>query len=167
MRKDHTFTSERLYFRGISEQDTDALVRWRSDPDVIRYFRNPTPVTREGHLKWLTGSYQNNPDRHDFIVIEKESESPIGTVGLNMSDDGLCEVSYMIAEPGFQRRGYAVEAIRAVMDEAQKEGIHAFMAEIHRDNTASIRTIERLGFTLDRRQEPFLFFVREAEGEGC
>ena len=52
----YAFISERLSFRSITVEDTREIVKWRSDPDIIRYFKNPRPLTIEEHLKWYQHS---------------------------------------------------------------------------------------------------------------
>ncbi len=160
MQKDHVFTSTRLTFRGINETDTELLVKWRSDETVIRYFRTSVPVTEAGHTKWYRESYISNPNRYDFIIFKKNSGQAMGTVGVNdlNRESGSCEISYMIAESAFQRKGYAVEAIRAMMDLMLTEDIRHFFAEIHSDNLASIRTIQKLGYELSAQRPPFLIY---------
>lgn len=104
--------------------------------------------------------------RFDFIIVEKQSQRPIGTVGINHIDLGKCscEISYMIAEPAFQRKGYAVEAIAAMMDTAMREGICRFFAEVHSQNAASRRTIEKLGYVRYSEQKPFITYYKLGNG---
>lgn len=168
MDKNRAFSSERLYFRGINETDTDRLVSWRSDFQVIRYFRNPVPITREDHERWYQTVYLQDFGRFDFIIIEKQSRRAIGTVGINHIDlkGHSCEISYMIAEPKFQREGYAVEAIAAMMDTAVKESIYHFFAEVHSQNIASQRTIEKLGYSRCGEQCPFITYYKQVNGNG-
>lgn len=168
MDKNSTFLSERLCFRGINETDTDCLVIWRSDPQTIRYFRRPVPITKEDHERWYQTAYLQDFGRFDYIIIEKQSQKAIGTVGVNHVDlrARSCEISYMIVEPAFQRKGYAVEAIATVMDIAEQEGICLFFVEIHSENIASRRTIEKLGYTCLNEQQPFVTYYKQVNVNG-
>ena len=159
MRKDDTFESERLSFRGINENDAKLLVKWRSDSEVIRFFRLPEPISMEQHLRWYEWSYRNNPNRYDYVIIDKETKRAIGTVGASkFSEENDWEVSYMIAETAYRRRGYAVEAIAAIMERLRQEGIACFVAEIHRENIASVKTVEKLGFQFCEEHTPFCIY---------
>lgn len=148
MKKDDVFESERLLFRGIQEEDAPVLVRWRSDPEAIKFFRNPRPLTLGGHLNWFSRHYLPDRSRFDFLVLTKAGSIPIGTVGVQSLSlqDGTCELSYMIAERDHQRKGYAKESILAIIRRLETEEIHFFRAIIHRENVASIRTVDSLGF---------------------
>lgn len=149
MCKEDTFESCNLQFHGIGEGDTECLVRWRSDPDVIRYFYDPTPVTRESHLYWYRNRYLIDDSRFDFIVSEKKSGRSIGFVSIKdiCKEHRAGEISYTIAEKEFQRKGYAKEAILALMGYLRQD-ITTIYADIHQENIPSIRTVTALGFFL-------------------
>jgi RimJ/RimL family protein N-acetyltransferase len=74
------------------------------------------------------------------------------------------EIGYAIA-PQFRRQGYAVEATAAVLQWLDGEGVERVLAGCHMKNIASVRTLRKLGFTLDgshARQSAF-WWVRRAE----
>lgn len=153
------FGSERLRFSGIGEEDAEILVRWRSSPELIRHFVNIKPVTLEGHLAWFRQQYWTDKSRYDFLIRDKATGAAIGTVGIKDWVKTCCEISYMIAEPAYQRKGLAREAIGAMMDTMKGEGVTRFVAVIHPDNAPSIRTVEGLGYTLEAEGNGFLHYV--------
>lgn len=161
MTKDMAFESGRLFYCGINLTDTDNIVRWRSDPELIKYFRTTIPITKESHLNWYENLYIKDPTRFDFVIVEKESRVGIGTVGAANIDraDGSFEISYMIGEPNFQRKGYASEAIAAMLRFMRSEGIRTAIAEIHKDNTASVNMVQKLGFTERFCNGDFIKFI--------
>jgi len=161
MNKQETFESKRLLFKGISEQDFDYLVKWRSNLDLIKYFRNPTPITKESHISWYEKSYLNDLTRYDFVVIDKNSGQKIGTVGVNSIDyeKGTCEISYIIAENDFRRKGFASEAVLTMINKVRMEGILTVHAEIHKENLASIKMIQKLGFNKISEQGDISIFT--------
>jgi RimJ/RimL family protein N-acetyltransferase len=58
----------------------------------------------------------------------------------------MLEIGYRI-EPGYRRRGYATEAVQALMAWASSaHGIHRFRASVSPDNTPSLKLIHRFGF---------------------
>jgi len=161
MNKHELFESDRLLYKGIDEDDTDILVKWRSDPELIRYFRNSEPITILSHMDWYRNSYLGNEKRFDYIIIDKISGSKIGTVGASNIDfiKASCEISYMIAESDCRRKGFAHEAITAMTSKMREEKVNVFYAEIHCENTASVSLIKKLGWALDSQRGDFLLFV--------
>jgi RimJ/RimL family protein N-acetyltransferase len=71
----------------------------------------------------------------------------IGSIGFHGPPDpkGRLEVGYSI-DPGYRRRGYAIEAVRALLDWAAAQGIRRFIASVSPDNAASRGLIDQLGF---------------------
>ena len=51
--------------------------------------------------------------------------------------------------PAYRRQGYAVEATRAVIGALEDQGATHIIAGCDMRNVASVRTLRRLGFTLD------------------
>jgi RimJ/RimL family protein N-acetyltransferase len=58
------------------------------------------------------------------------------------------EIGYAIA-PLYRRQGYAVEATEAVLGWLDDLGVERVVAGCHMKNIASVRTLRKLGFTLD------------------
>ena len=155
------FESERLLFREICEEDAELIVRWRSDPSIYRCFRKSEPLTMKKHLNWYNTQYLNNPKRVEYIIIHRESNTPIGIVGISDLKEISLEVGYLIGETTYQKQGYAVEAINAVVCCYRKIGITNFFAEIRSDNIASIKTVEKCGFEMDKEiDSDFLLYKR-------
>ena len=72
----------------------------------------------------------------------------IGSVGFHgpPNEAGQVEIGYHV-EPGFRRRGFATEAVRALLDWAAAEhGITRFRASVAPSNDRSLAVVGRLGF---------------------
>jgi RimJ/RimL family protein N-acetyltransferase len=101
-----------------------------------------------------------NPARTDFIITERESSTPIGIVGISIVC-GTGEISYIIGESAFLRRGFATEAINAIVKQFSNK-VTNFSAEIHPKNIASAKTVEKCGF-IQARESEFLLYERKGE----
>lgn len=86
--------------------------------------------------------------RHALVIHEADRKL-IGEVRFEplRHGDGF-EVGYAIV-PAYRRQGYAVEATRAVIRALEAEGASHIIAGCDMKNVASVRTLRRLGFTLD------------------
>ena len=151
----------RMILREIEEQDASEIVRWRDDPEVYRYFKSPHQITMEEHLNWYQHRYLSNPDRLDWIGVVAEDGRKAGVFGLAMDED-TAEVSYLL-EPETQHRGYAAEAVKELLCYAFSQGIRRVIAEIHRENDASLKLVNRLGFRLLKGEGDFLTYGIEEE----
>lgn len=137
--------TERLILRGINESDATEIVEWRSDPEVFKYFKSPYKITIQEHFRWFNNNYLTNEDRMDWMCIEKGIGKKIGVFGV-VIDEHTVELNYLLA-PDAQHKGYATEAIKAIILNAkEKWPTKKMIAEIHKDNKASFRLIEKHGF---------------------
>jgi RimJ/RimL family protein N-acetyltransferase len=88
-----------------------------------------------------------------FTVEDRETGRVVGDVGLSPADGdpGVIKVGYTIA-PDFQGRGYASEAIDALVDYAfDTLGADVVRAYASAENIPSIRVAEKVGMQLMER----------------
>lgn len=147
MKKVPVLQTMRLIMRGITEEDTGAIVSLRSDPNVFKYFISPHQITEEEHLVWYKNSYLFNGDRIDWIAFDMAGNL-VGVFGVKKEnkDSKEAEVSYIL-DPQQYRKGYAAEAVTRLMQFCREEWkCICVTAEVHKDNIGSIRFAEKLGF---------------------
>lgn len=146
MDKDFSFSSERLMFRGIKEEDAIDIVKWRSNPENYKNFLNAKPITLDEHLKWFKG-YLVDESRYDFMILESDG-TKIGTCALSSISANSCEISYMIGEESCRGKGYAKEAVRALTRIAFDElGVQEVIARILTHNEASMHVVLGSGYS--------------------
>ena len=161
MKKVPVLQTERITLRGIAEEDTDRIVRWRSDPEIYRYFGSPHKLTKEEHLRWYRESYLSDKNRIDWIGV-LHNDAYVGVFGAKRGDDNAkeAEVSYLLS-PHCYGKGYAGEAITAILSFcAETWGCAYAVAEIHKENRASLKFAERLGFLPQGTRENEGNFIR-------
>ncbi|MBM0257305.1 GNAT family N-acetyltransferase [Micromonospora sp. 4G55] len=141
--------TERLLLRRYRIDDVDALLAYYSDPLVARYIPwepwsrefATTVVTRRLSSTGITG-----PESRLAVVAEHEGEV-VGDVILWPADDTLShgELGWAF-HPAVSGRGFATEAVRAVIDVAFAQcGMHRVIAHVDVRNEASARLCERVG----------------------
>lgn len=161
MKSDSIITS-RLQLREIEECDTDLIVNWRSDPEVYQYFCSPHMITRQEHLQWFHERYMKNPNHISYIATETVSNNSIGVFGISRESElaDSVEVSYLL-DKSAQGKGYAGEAVLGMLEFAKNQWYSTkAVAEIHKDNHASLKMIQRLSFVEDAMHEDFRIYKR-------
>jgi len=160
--KNAVFESERLNFRGISANDAKNLVRWRSREDVYQHTPNPRPITLQEHNAWFI-KYMENNQSYRAIFTDKETGIDIGMVG-GENENGAFVISYYIGEPESRGKGFASEAIRAlvkfIQDTTNILTLHAYVQE---DNKASIACLTKVGFFQISTSEGTNLYAYEVE----
>ena len=88
-----------------------------------------------------------------FSVRERDTDRLVGDVGISPADGepGVVKVGYTIS-PSSQRRGYATEAVGALVEYAFRTlGADVVRAYASADNAPSIRVAEHVGMRLIER----------------
>ena len=142
--------TERLRLRRSRPGDARAISAYRSDPEVHRYQGWERTDVR-GVLAEIEEMAERAPGEPggwvQFSVEELRGGRLVGDVGLSAVDGepGVIKIGYTIA-PGCQGRGYATEAVSALVEYAfEALGADLVRAHASAENTASIRVAEKLG----------------------
>lgn len=81
-----------------------------------------------------------------YAIVERASGLVIGGAGFHRAPaNGEVEIGYGLTEAA-RGRGYATEAVRALIDIARRHGAMAVIAETDHGNRESERVLERNGF---------------------
>lgn len=160
--------TKRLLIREFTLKDGQEVPEEEDMSESDRVFHEPELL--KAYIKNQYGFYEYGI----WALVQKETGVLIGKAGfspLSLPSGDALELGYHIFKP-YRNRGYATEACRAILREAAgwQSGMTVY-ARIQKDNPASVRTIEGLGFRLvqegqaaitgsecipDKRQ-PFLF----------
>jgi RimJ/RimL family protein N-acetyltransferase len=148
----------RLQLRPFTRGDVDAVFAYRQRQDVARYLFD-SPMSRETceeavRLRVSQLSFGIDGDRIVLAVERRGTGEMIGEISLIARSIGSRqgEVGY-IFHPDFHHRGYATEAVRALLDAGFGAlDLHRIYARCNVHNAPSYRLMERLGM---RREAHF------------
>jgi RimJ/RimL family protein N-acetyltransferase len=159
MRTDPDFApirTDRLILRRSRPEDAATISAYRSDPDVNRQ-QGWDRTDPDGVRAEIEEMARRVPGERggwvQFTVEDGETGRLVGDVGLSPADGepGVIMVGYTIS-PAFQARGYATEAIRALVDYAfdtlEADVVRAYASA---ENIPSIRVAEKVGMQLMER----------------
>jgi len=143
-------TTPRVVLRWISEDDIDSLYEIFSNAHVMRYWSTAPLADREAAAQLQREIADGNESDHMFKwgLALRDSNTVIGTATLfNLNlDNGRAELGYAMSR-AYWGKGYMNEALRALVSHAfDVMKLRRLEADVDPRNTASIRTLERLGF---------------------
>ena len=146
----------RLLFRHHETCDMDAYCEMMADPEFRRLSGGP-PLNRAAAEKSFAHVLRWRGDMGLFAAVFKPEGRYIGRCGLYPLEDaegrtvpGEAHLGHYIARP-YWRRGLATEAGRAFIAWGfGTMGLSRVEAGVAEDNPASIRVVEKLGFTVVR-----------------
>jgi len=138
--------TDRLILRPLEEKDVDAIFAMRSDPDIMRFIREPQ--NRDESTNWveLVSSRWKDEQIGFCAILEKPSEKFVGWCGIwKLKETGELEIGYAVAKE-LWGKGYATEAALKFLDYAfEKLEPEKIVAVARPENAASRRVMEKLG----------------------
>ena len=151
--------TERLLLRPFRETDYDDLFEYLSQLENDEFEGYPGITYENGreHLKYRLGS-------EEFYAVElTDTRKVIGNIYCGKRDFEAREVGYIINKK-YQCRGYASEALSAVIENAFKEGSHRVYAECDPWNTPSWKLLEKVGLKREAHFRQNIWFHKDESG---
>lgn len=146
--------TERLRIRPLTVDDDAFVLRLLNEPSFVENIGDREVRTHDDARKYIENGPKASHEAHGFgldCVELKPSGEPIGICGLlkrDVLDD--VDVGYAFL-PEFWSRGYAREAVAAVLADAKQGlGLTRIAAVVSSNNESSIRVLERLGFRYEK-----------------
>jgi RimJ/RimL family protein N-acetyltransferase len=140
--------TERLQLRRPKPADAEAiLARYASDPEVTRFLSWPTHRTVSDTLAFVAyseGEWQRWPGG-PYLIFSKEDGRLLGGTGFAFETPFRASTGYVLAQDAWGR-GYAREALRALVDLAPHLGLRRLYAVCYVEHAASARVLEACGF---------------------
>ncbi len=146
--------TDRLIIRPLSLDDAPFVVTLLNDPLFIKNIGDRLVRTPEDAVTYIRSGPMKSHEENGFgldCVVEKKTGRAVGTCGLlkrDVLDD--VDVGYAFL-PQFRSKGYAKEAVRAVISHA-KDDLHLpqLAAIVNPDNQPSIQLLTDFGFQYDK-----------------
>lgn len=145
--------TERLILRGMRVSDAEDMYAYAQQEPVSRYL-TWTPHPNLKHTKeYLTyiGQRYRTGDFYDWAIVLKEDGHMIGTCGFTAFDfsSDSAEIGYVL-NPVYQGRGLATEAVKEVLRFGfETLSLHRMEAKFIKENSRSLRLMERVGMTFE------------------
>jgi len=134
--------TKRLLLRHARLEDAEPLHAIFSDPVAMRWWSSMPHETIHQTRAWVEAMMEGNGEGAPDFIVEWNGRV-IGKAGFWK----LPDVGYIL-HPGAWGQGLAREAVGAAIDHVFAESLTDIVtADVDPENTASIRLLERLGFT--------------------
>jgi RimJ/RimL family protein N-acetyltransferase len=135
-----------------------------TDPDIPKGTTVPVVYSHAEGRAFVERQWSRNLDGRALAlaIARSESDEAVGNVYLGLTTVARqCRLGYWLV-PGARRRGlgsHAVELVsRWVLTETE---VYRLVAEVHPANTASVRLLERCGFSLEGTLRSWLWIDGE------
>lgn len=138
-----------VLLRRVEPTDYPAILRWQNDLEVFRRMDYERPFSAADIVESETRAAAEGVP----FIIEVDGEA-IGRIGLNKFHprDRLCGLYLFLGEPGGRGKGYALDAVMALLGYAF-ESLNVRMVELWAlsDNLSALHVYKKAGFVEDAR----------------
>lgn len=141
-------TTKRLFLRPVETEDAKAIFNYRSDAETNKYqaWIPKTIDDVDSFLNKISPEIDIADTWFQFAIVEIKNTKIIGDVGIHFVDGEQAELGCTLAKK-YHGKGYATEALKAVMDYLFNElNKHRIIGSIDPKNVSSIELVERLSF---------------------
>lgn len=148
--------TDRLWLRAPTAADVPHVRRYAVHEAFYRYLDMPapTPESVERYLDAVMAAWQDPSGTERVFVIEPKEAGRLAVlirIGMDADDRRHGSVGFSL-DPGFQGRGYATEALVALVGFGFEElGLRRIRAEVDTRNEKSWKVLERAGFRQEKR----------------
>ena len=157
--------TRRLTLRALEKGDAARIFEYRSHPDVSRFqsWGTDSPDAIESHIHGLAAVEPGTAGPWYQIGITLSSPELIGDRGFRVLESEPCQAEIGIAlAREFQQRGYATEALRALLHYLFVSlGMHRVFGSVDPNNLSSLKLLERVGMRQEAHFVKSLWFKGE------
>jgi RimJ/RimL family protein N-acetyltransferase len=160
--------SARLELETVRESHAGEVWPQLDDDRMWTYFPELRPATiealRELYAKWERGSGDPSTVWLNWHCREREHGEVVGAMQATIFAEMRIAYVAWAVYPAHQRKGYAAEAVRAVINHVRdRYRIRRFLAEMNVENEPSYRLAQSLGFEyLKTRGSDYVYELRHA-----
>lgn len=152
-----------LKVRQFLERDAEDLYSYLSNPGVYQY-EPGEPISLERAREMA----RERAHSTEFWAVELQAEARVvGHVSFVRQEPFelyTWEIGF-IFNPTYQRRGYATESAKAVLDHGfREEKAHRVIAHCNPENVASWRVLEKAGLAREGHLRKNVFFRKDQDG---
>jgi RimJ/RimL family protein N-acetyltransferase len=148
--------SPRLRLLPLAADDAELLLPVYADPEVTEYFENRfTEIEGVRHAVKQRLARDVPPGMGTWLVQLDDTIVGHAHLWTARNPAGIVEIGWTIGK-AYWGRGIATEAARAVIEHGfRRLGVPAIFAVVHRNNVASLRVAQKLGFIDVGEEEHF------------
>ena len=145
-------TESKIKLRPWQYTDVEQLAKLANNRAIWNNLRDyfPHPYTREDANKWIRSHASKHTSTHFAIIADDEF---VGAISIIPKDDIYklsAEIGYWIGEPYWGKGIASIAVAEAIKIVQQKHpNIIRIFAEVFTDNKASMKVLEKNGFTLE------------------
>ena len=146
MRIEKNLEGDRIYIRNYEVEDKLFCTSMWFDEENGKYLSDPTREYVDDVFQNAIDTLQESEDGYYLVISFISNDENVGTCCIFPDETGTCiDIGYCI-DKKYWRSGYATEALQQIIAWSGKQGFSTITAEVAKDNEASCRLLNKLGF---------------------
>lgn len=144
-------------------KDIPYRVKWLNNPKVNKYIGDTISqtTTLAKQKKWFA-NYQKDKNKHFFTICD--GNKPIGFMGLSNinKQNKNADLFIAIGDDDYRGKGYGKEAMKWLIAYGfNKLKLHKINLGVIKDNTASVKLYQKLGFKIEGEMKDEVYYKRK------
>ena len=146
-------SGEKVILKGITKESAHLIYEWVNREDLRSLTGTLYPVSEYEHEEWVK-RMATASDKKLFLICDKETSTPIGTIGLKNFDyiNSHAELFISIGHESFLsgtsgKRGYGTDAVKVLTNYCFNHlNLHKISLNVFESNLRAMRCYEKAGF---------------------
>tara|TARA_B100001540_G_C15806677_1_gene642398 strand:+ start:872 stop:1375 length:504 start_codon:yes stop_codon:yes gene_type:complete len=138
---------KKLELKKITKKDLESIIKWRNNPNIMRYNTQFFLLNMEYQSKWFEKINKKNSNQKMFIF--KYGKSNVGVGGLINIDkqNKSADIAIIIGETKIHGHGIGTKILQMLVEYGfKKMKLHRIGADVFEYNHISLRLFEKLNF---------------------
>ena len=143
------FSTERLSFARLQKGDEPVFLKVYSDPKVVRFVDDGSPISEEECQLWVEATLRNYESRGYgmFKILDTMTGELVGCCGIvHPGNQDVPEIKYCLLKASWGK-GFATETVRGLIAYGKEvHGLADFVATVAPENRPSQSVLRKAGF---------------------
>jgi ribosomal-protein-alanine N-acetyltransferase len=158
-------TTRLILRQPVTSDAVEVFERYAGNAEVTKFLGWPRHRSVRDTEAFLSFSAQewNQWPAGPYLIVSRTDGQLLGSTGFGFQTQHEAMTGYVLAEDAWGK-GFATEALTAIIDMAPRIGVNRLFALCHPDHRQSKRVLEKCGFLLDKISKPSVEFPNLSPG---
>lgn len=148
-------------FTELESYEIERVLDWRNSENIRLNSFNKHIITDNEHLNFIKSLRQKNDKIYNMAYIDN---APAGVIGLNIIDGkNSADISYYKGSDNYlgRMKGMGVLLLNLACRQAKSLGIKRVYTRVYKDNTASVKSMEKCAFQKVSEEKDIFIFAKD------
>ena len=144
-------SGEKVILKGLTKDSSELIYEWVNQEDLRSLTGTLYPISEYEHEEWVK-KMATATDKKLFLICDKSTCKPIGTIGLKNFNYTVRKVELFISigDSEYLSGGYGTDSVKTLVDFCFSNlNLHKVYVRVFSSNKRAIRCYEKAGFKIE------------------